>query len=55
MRIEALTAAWSGRCRIEGELGQGGMATGYLAEEPRQERLVAIEVPNPELAAVVGA
>lgn len=55
MRIEALIAALSGRHRIERELGQGGWRRDTSPEDPRQERLVAIEVPNPDLAAVVGA
>src|SRR5690348_12080718 len=43
------------RYRIERELGQGGMATVYLAEDLRHDRKVAIKVLRPELAAVIGA
>jgi serine/threonine protein kinase len=41
--------------RIERELGQGGMATVYLAEDLRHDRKVAIKVLKPELGAVLGA
>ncbi|MFL5518622.1 MAG: protein kinase domain-containing protein [Gemmatimonadales bacterium] len=43
------------RYRIERELGQGGMATVYLAHDLRHDRNVAIKVLRPELAAVIGA
>ena len=43
------------RYRIERELGQGGMATVYLAEDLRHDRKVALKVLRPELAAVIGA
>ncbi|HSR41989.1 MAG TPA: protein kinase, partial [Longimicrobiales bacterium] len=55
MSTERLNAALGGRYRIERELGQGGMATVYLAEDLRHERHVALKVLRPELAAVVGA
>ena len=41
--------------RVERELGHGGMATVYLAEDLKHERRVAIKVLRPELAAVIGA
>jgi serine/threonine-protein kinase len=50
-----LTTALADRYRIERELGQGGMATVYLAEDLRHHRRVAIKVLRPELAAVIGA
>ena len=53
--IERLNAALSGRYHIERELGEGGMATVYLAADVRHERQVALKVLKPELAAVVGA
>jgi serine/threonine-protein kinase len=53
--IERLNAALQGRYRIERELGAGGMATVYLADDLRHERKVALKVLKPELAAVVGA
>jgi serine/threonine-protein kinase len=43
------------RYRIERELGAGGMATVYLAEDLKHHRKVAIKVLRPELAAVIGA
>ena len=53
--IEHLAAALGDRYRIERELGQGGMATVYLAEDLKHRRKVAIKVLRPELAAVIGA
>ncbi|MBK8005999.1 MAG: protein kinase [Gemmatimonadetes bacterium] len=50
-----LASALAGRYRIERELGQGGMATVYLAQDVKHERKVAIKVLRPELAAVIGA
>ena len=50
-----LAAALADRYRIERELGQGGMATVYLAQDLRHHRQVAIKLMRPELAAVIGA
>jgi serine/threonine-protein kinase len=50
-----LQQALAGRYRIEREIGQGGMATVYLAEDPKHGRRVAIKVLKPELAAAIGA
>jgi serine/threonine-protein kinase len=50
-----LNAALADRYRIERELGEGGMATVYLAGDLKHERKVALKVLKPELAAVVGA
>ncbi len=50
-----LKAALSDRYRIERELGAGGMATVYLAEDLKHKRKVAVKVLRPELAAVLGA
>lgn len=52
---DRLAAALSDRYRIERELGRGGMATVYLAEDLRHQRKVALKVLDPELAAVLGA
>jgi len=51
---DRLTAALAGRYRIIRELGQGGMATVYLAEDLKHHRQVAIKVLRPELAATIG-
>ncbi len=53
--IFRLNDALEGRYRIERELGEGGMATVYLAEDLRHDRKVAVKVLRPELAAVLGA
>jgi serine/threonine protein kinase len=53
--IARLNAALQGRYVIERELGQGGMATVYLADDLKHERKVALKVLKRELAAVVGA
>jgi len=50
-----LAAALSGRYTLERELGEGGMATVYLAHDVKHDRRVAIKVLRPELAAIVGA
>ena len=50
-----LVASLEGRYRIDREVGQGGMATVYLAQDVRHDRLVALKVLRPELAAVIGA
>ncbi|MDH5643043.1 MAG: protein kinase, partial [Gemmatimonadota bacterium] len=44
-----------GRYTIERELGAGGMATVYLAQDIKHDRKVAVKVLKPELAAVLGA
>ena len=46
--IDRLTAALSDRYRLERELGQGGMATVYLAEDVKHRRKVALKVLRPE-------
>jgi serine/threonine-protein kinase len=55
MGFEALAASLADRYRLERELGQGGMATVYLAADLKHDRKVAIKVLRPELAAVIGA
>ncbi len=51
---EVLAQALAGRFRLERELGQGGMATAYLAHDLKHDRPVALKVLRPELAAAVG-
>ncbi len=51
---DRLIAALSDRYRIERELGAGGMATVYLAQDLKHDRKVALKVLRPELAAVIG-
>jgi eukaryotic-like serine/threonine-protein kinase len=53
--VERLRAALADRYAIEREVGAGGMATVYLAQDLRHDRKVAIKVLRPELAAVIGA
>ena len=53
--LERLGTALVDRYRVERELGAGGMATVYLAQDLRHDRRVAIKVLRPELAAVIGA
>jgi serine/threonine-protein kinase len=53
--LERLKAALQDRYRIEHELGAGGMATVYLAEDLKHKRKVALKVLRPDLAAVLGA
>jgi serine/threonine-protein kinase len=51
---ERVAAALAGRYRIERELGAGGMAVVYLADDPRHGRPVAVKVMRSELAAALG-
>jgi serine/threonine protein kinase len=53
--LERLTAALADRYRIDRELGAGGMATVYLAEDLKHNRKVAVKVLKPELAVAIGA
>ncbi|UCC24801.1 MAG: protein kinase, partial [Gemmatimonadales bacterium] len=52
---DRLAAALAERYRIDRHLGEGGMATVYLADDVRHDRQVAVKVLKPELAAVLGA
>ncbi len=52
--LQRLIAALSDRYAIERELGAGGMATVYLAEDLKHHRKVAVKVLRPELAATLG-
>ena len=54
MTLELLRARLADRYRIERELGRGGMATVYLAEDLKHHRKVAIKVLHTEISAVLG-
>jgi serine/threonine-protein kinase len=53
--LSRLTTALLDRYRIEREIGAGGMATVYLADDVKHDRKVAVKVLRPELASVLGA
>src|SRR4051812_50190053 len=53
--LDRLQSALADRYRLGREIGAGGMATVYLAEDFRHDRRVALKVLRPELAAVIGA
>jgi Tol biopolymer transport system component len=53
--MELLSSALADRYRLVRELGRGGMATVYLAQDLKHQRQVALKVLKPELAAVLGA
>ncbi|HLG05250.1 MAG TPA: BREX system ATP-binding domain-containing protein [Gemmatimonadales bacterium] len=50
-----LAEALKSRYRLGDEIGRGGMATVYVADDKRHGRRVAVKVLAPELAAVIGA
>jgi len=52
--MERLQAALGDRYAIEREVGAGGMATVYLARDVKHDRLVALKVLRPEVAATLG-
>jgi serine/threonine protein kinase len=53
--LEQLSTILADRYRVEREVGQGGMATVYLARDLKHDRKVAIKVLRAEVAAVIGA
>jgi serine/threonine protein kinase/Tol biopolymer transport system component len=53
--LSRLQGALADRYRIEREIGAGGMATVYLAQDLRHDRKVALKLMRPELSAVIGA
>jgi serine/threonine-protein kinase len=53
--VVKVTNALAGRYKIERVIGEGGMATVYLAEDARHKRKVAVKVMRSELAATLGA
>src|SRR5262245_64190975 len=54
-QLQQLTAALADRYRVIRELGRGGMATVYVAEDIKHRREVAIKVFDPQLAATLGS
>jgi serine/threonine-protein kinase len=54
-QLERLNAALAGRYAIERELGSGGMATVYLADDLKHHRKVAVKVLRPEIGSVLGS
>ncbi len=54
VEVSKVKRALSGRYRVEGVLGEGGMATVYLATDEKHHRKVAVKVMRPELAATLG-
>ncbi len=54
-QLDRLRAALAGRYAVEREIGAGGMATVYLAQDLRHDRQVAVKVLRPDLAAAMGA
>jgi len=53
--VSRLAVSLGDRYRIERELGQGGMATVYLARDLRHDRDVAMKVLHPDLVAALGS
>ena len=52
--LEILRAALIDRYSVEREVGRGGMATVYLAQDLRHQRPVALKVLHPDLASSLG-
>jgi serine/threonine protein kinase/Flp pilus assembly protein TadD len=52
--LDRLRTALSQSYTVDRELGRGGMATVYLAQDTKHERLVALKVLHPDLAASLG-
>ena len=53
-RISQLNAALADRYRVDRELGEGGMATVFLATDVRHDRRVALKVIRAEVAELLG-
>ncbi len=55
VEVTRVRKALANRYRVERVLGEGGMATVYLAEDLKHRRMVAVKVMRKDLAATVGA
>ena len=53
--VEELQALLGQRYIVERPIGQGGMATVYLARDTKHDRQVAVKLLNPEIGALLGA
>ncbi|HEV8125650.1 MAG TPA: serine/threonine-protein kinase [Gemmatimonadales bacterium] len=53
--LAILREALAGQYAVERMLGQGGMATVYLAQDLKHDRLVAVKVLNPEISSSLGS
>ena len=53
--LTRLSAALAGRYVVERKIGEGGMATVWLADDVKHHRKVALKVMDPEVAAAMGA
>ena len=53
-QLDRLVTALADRYAIEREIGSGGMATVYLAEDLKHHRPVAVKILKPELASALG-
>ena len=53
--VDALREDLAGRYRIDRQIGAGGMATVFLAEDVRHHRQVAVKVLRPEMSVILGA
>jgi serine/threonine-protein kinase len=53
--VNRLSSALEGHYSVKEEIGQGGMAVVYLAEDLKHHRKVALKVLRAELAAIIGA
>jgi serine/threonine protein kinase/Tfp pilus assembly protein PilF len=54
LAIDRLRTALNGLYSVDRELGRGGMATVYLAQDSKHDRTVALKVLHPELASSLG-